>query len=107
MIQEKDLPLLILVEEKLIEVNSDSIPVTIGDFKDIFIDRSNFNNIARILVTYNLAEEPKSKMPNIVAIIKTDLTGYKRIQDIFNEKQEDKRRKDVEFKAILLLCKLP
>ncbi|MFY8069164.1 MAG: hypothetical protein ACOVMG_03620 [Flavobacterium sp.] len=100
MIQEKDLPLLILVEEKLIELNSDSIPVTMGDFKDIFIDRSHFNNIARILVKHKLAKEPKSIMPNIVAIIKTDLTGYKRIKDIFNEEQEDKKREETKYKAI-------
>ena len=102
MIQEKDLPLLILVEEKLIELNSDSIPVTMGDFKDIFIDRSHFNNIARILVKHNLAKEPKSFMPNKVAIIKTDLTGYKRIQDIFNEEQNSLKSKSVEAENILL-----
>ena len=102
MIEEKDLRLLILIEEKLIEVNSDSIPVTMGDFKDIFIDRSHFNNIARILVKHNLAKELISKMPNIVAIIKTDLTRYKRIQDIFNEEQNSVKSKLIEAENILL-----
>lgn len=100
MIEEKELPFLILIEEKLIEVNSDSIAVTMGDFKDIFIDQSHFNNIARILVKHNLAKEPKGLPPNIVAIIKSDETGHKRIQDIFNSEQEDKRKKDTVFKTI-------
>jgi hypothetical protein len=101
MIDEKDLPLLLFLEQKLIESKNSSAFSFSSNMHSELKSQSHFNNLARILFTYDIAKPIKGNgNPDIVVISKTDLTGERRIQDIFNEEQEDKKREEIKYKAI-------
>lgn len=105
MIDEKDLPFLVLIEEKLIATKNSSFCLTIGNFENVFNDNSHFNNLVSVLIEYGVAEKPigSGSLPdNIIAIIKTDKTGYERIQDIFNKEQKLLKSKSLEIENTFL-----
>ena len=103
MIDEKDLPLLLFLEQKLIDSKNYSAFSFSSTMHSEIKSQSDFNRLARILIIYDIAKPIKGNLnPDIIVIGKTELTGERIIQDIFNEEQNSLKSKSVEAENVLL-----
>ena len=103
MIEEKDLPLLLFLEQKLIDSkNFDAFSFS-SNLHSGIKSQSQFNNLARILFKYDIAKPMKGKgNPDIVIISKTDLTDEKRLQYFFDKQTESNIEENIKLENLKL-----
>lgn len=88
--EKNDLELLQFIEQKLIDAK-DFDSFNFNSFTNIgFKNLSHFNILANILIDFGIAKQIKGKglRPDFVIISKTDLTGFKKVQDFLDKQKE-------------------